>query len=872
MKAWGEDMGKYSCLLSNAAGNGTTNGTIDVNILYKPQVRLIMSPRSPILETEHRNVTLICEVVSGNPSTLDEVIWYLDNEVLKHLPECNDTNDSFCNDVDPSMLLLQDTTKSFHGNYSCKGKNSVGWGSESAKTELIVNYPPGPAKLTYFPWRIIKGQSLELTCTVEEKGRPESIRIRWHRDGRLVSDVVTDSWTIDPVTLDHRANFSCRGNNSAGEGPPAYAAIDVLAPPSFKYAMNQYSGALYRSQDISLSCTVECAPLCSVQWLKDGQVIDLEKTDRYYVVERNIEPQVNRNDFEATESTLHWNMSAWAGGVLSRAADGARYTCRSSRNAAGPSVNSTTTFAVEYEPENITVTPQVVSVVENKIPGKVVCSAKGFPMPNYSWQREQPVKGQGEEHARPTLILSTSSTLLLGPVTRKDAGRYVCEAYNKHGKVNSTVYLDVTFVPECGIKQIEKDGEQVLACTANSNPAEVTFSWRLKNENDSLTDERIWQSGSQSFLRLNRSIPHYRTYNCYAANSVGVSKPCERGVEANLESNRNRMWWRDQYKLLLFGGVALSILIVTLVLCIIIFRCRRIKNKSKYVDNNPMELDERVKFLTDPTPDVLRLTTIHPSGQLVNFVDNITNGNPGAENPVIYENLPFHSVQQPPNQNINTLKKQYISMKNLSTNVNTNRNNQKNFEIPLQHPSSYYIKQIDKWAPSDQKKSCNPTIGPIIWQTGDEPHCTKTLNRTRKKNNKKLNRMKRSESLKDKLSYVGVYNNYERPNYHVPENDESRGKSYLQLQDQNCAVNFNTLGPKGEWSKHKKHDLALDNHNMKFKNTVNSNKHRYDGFPVVETGINKITNSSYKTSVTSSQRKRMQNSDRANVTFGEIDI
>ncbi|CAK1595229.1 unnamed protein product [Parnassius mnemosyne] len=586
VNARGEDMGNYTCLLSNIVGNGTTNETIDVNILYKPQVRLNMSEQSPILETDHKNVTLTCQVVSGNPPILDEVIWYLDGEILKHLPECNGTNDSLCNDVDPSMLLLQDTTKSFHGNYSCKGKNYAGWGSESKKTELVVNYPPGPAKLTYSPWRVIKGQSLILSCSVQEKGRPESNRFRWHRGGRLVSDIVSANWTIDPVTLDHRTNFSCRGNNTGGEGEPAYATIDVLAPPSFKYAMNHYSGALYRSQNISLSCTVECAPLCSVQWLKDGQVIDPDKTDRYYVVERKIEPQVNRNDFEATESTLHWNMSAWPGGVLSRAADVARYTCRSSRNAAGPPVNSTTKFAVEYEPENITVTPETVSVIENKIPGKVVCSAKGFPMPSYTWRREHPSKNLGKDHTNNSLILSPSNTLLLGPVTKKDGGNYICEAYNKHGSVTTSVFLDVMFVPECGIKQSVKDGEQVLVCTAQANPAEVTFFWKLKNDNDSLTDEKIWQVGLQSYLRLSPSVEVYRTYKCYAKNSVGISEACERGVEGN------KVWWRDQYKLLLFGGIALAVLVITVILCIIIICiCRRMRAKSKY--NNPVELEER---------------------------------------------------------------------------------------------------------------------------------------------------------------------------------------------------------------------------------------------------------------------------------------
>ncbi|CAH2098777.1 unnamed protein product [Euphydryas editha] len=614
----GDDMGNYTVLLSNTVGNGTTNETISVNVLYKPQVRLTMSAASPVLETEHRNVTLTCEVEFGNPPLLDEVVWYLDGELLKHLPECNGTDDTLCNEVDPSMLLLQDTTKSFHGNYSCKGKNYAGWGNESEKTELVVNYPPGPAKLTYSPWRVIKGKSLVLSCSIQEKGRPETHRFRWTRGGRAVSDIVSANWTIDPVTLDHRTTFTCRGISAGGEGPPASVSVDVLAPPSFKYAMNHYSGALYKSQNISLSCTVECAPLCTVEWLKDGQRIDPEKTDKYYVVERKIEPQVNRNDFEATESTLHWNMSAWAGGVLSRGdsarytcrssrndagppvasttkfaveygvlsrGDSARYTCRSSRNDAGPPVASTTKFAVEYEPENITVTPSVVSVIENEIPAKVVCSANGFPMPSYSWRREGASKHAAKEHTNSSLVLSSSSTLLLPRAARTDAGRYVCEAYNRHGAVNTTVLLDVMFIPECGIKQVEMKGDQVLVCTAYANPSEVSFSWRLKNDNDSLTDERVWQSGANSFLRL-AGAARARTYLCVANNSVGASRPCERDVMGT------KVWWRDQQKLMLIGGIVLAVLVITVILCIIIICiCRRMRAKSKY--NNPVELEER---------------------------------------------------------------------------------------------------------------------------------------------------------------------------------------------------------------------------------------------------------------------------------------
>ncbi|KAI5639567.1 immunoglobulin domain-containing protein [Phthorimaea operculella] len=573
LDARGSDLGNYSCLLANEVGNGTSQDSIDVNVLYKPQVRLVMDAVSPILETDHKNVTLTCQVVDGNPPVLDEVTWFLDGQILKQLPECNGTQgeDNLCNEVDPSMLLLQDTTKSFHGNYSCQGRNLADWGPKSEETELVVNYPPGPAKLTYSPWKVIKGKSLVLSCSIQERGRPEAHRFRWHRGGVLVTDIVSQNWTIDPVTLDHRTNFSCRGMNGL-EGEPAVVDIEVLAPPSFKYAMNQYSGALYKSQNISLSCTIECNPNCSVQWLKNGSIINEDNSDgKYYVVSRFIEPQVNRNDFEAIESTLHWNMSAWPGGVLDRSSDTASYTCMSSNNDAGPSVNSTTQFAVEYEPENITVYPKVVSVNENEIPSKVVCSAHGFPKPSYTWRREHVSKSSGKEHSNTSLVLSSSNTLLLGPVQRKHAGNYVCEAYNRHG-----------IKPKCSIKQVEMNGEQVLVCAANANPLDVTFSWKLKNDNDSLTDEKIWHEGPHSYLRLSPSVGVFRTYQCVANNSVGMSTPCERDVVGAVP------WWRAQKKLLLIGAIALGVLILAVILCVIIICvCRRMRSKSK------LELEER---------------------------------------------------------------------------------------------------------------------------------------------------------------------------------------------------------------------------------------------------------------------------------------
>jgi len=42
-----------------------------------------MNPPSPVSELDKLNVTLICQVESGNPDILQVVRWYLDGSLLK---------------------------------------------------------------------------------------------------------------------------------------------------------------------------------------------------------------------------------------------------------------------------------------------------------------------------------------------------------------------------------------------------------------------------------------------------------------------------------------------------------------------------------------------------------------------------------------------------------------------------------------------------------------------------------------------------------------------------------------------------------------------------------------------------------------------
>lgn len=311
-----------------------------------PTVELVMEPDTPIIENNEVNVTLMCRVLSGNPPTLTRVTWFLDGGILKELPECNgdDGDNSLCG-VDPDVLLLENVGRHFLGNYSCQGQNQAGVGNRSAENDLIVFYEPGNATLYHYPLIASKKKSVTFFCSVEDGGNPNATRYSWSRGGSALQ-YDTSMVTFDNIGLDSRTNFSCYAYNEGGKGKSATIELDVLAAPAFIQNLQPRTAALFSSNDISLSCRVECVPACTILWFKNN--VGIEKSDeRYYIIETYVPADMAVGDFESVLSVLHFNMSAWSDKKLDIYKDNANYSCVSSGNSEGPGVRSASVFHVE---------------------------------------------------------------------------------------------------------------------------------------------------------------------------------------------------------------------------------------------------------------------------------------------------------------------------------------------------------------------------------------------------------------------------------------------------------------------------------------------------------------------------------------------
>ncbi|XP_044766559.1 uncharacterized protein LOC123322654 isoform X3 [Coccinella septempunctata] len=633
-----EDMGYYHCWLENSVNMVKSENSIFLNVMYPPVVTVLMEP-AVVKAVDKSTVILECNVTTGNPSNLQKVRWYLGGELMKELPECNyttyengtrDSGGPFCVGVDPSILKLESVQENFAGNYTCQGMNAAGWGAESEPQELIVYYPPSAAKLRFFPSRVVKSASVNLECSIDDPGRPENTTFLWYRGSHLIPEITTSNWTISPVTLETRSNFTCIPQNDGGQGKPDTVEINVDAPPSFIQNLIPYQGILYNSKNISLTCRVECWPVCSIVWLIDGKPLDKNTSSLYYVRTEIYPSDVKKNDFESVESTLIWNLTAWPHHQLDKSAPNTNYTCRSYANGVGAGVVSTSEVAVDYAPEEVGIFYQdqtflapnhVINVVEGQHLTPVKCVGKGHPTLNFLWRKNdtsEPIK---------------TDTLQLTTLSRYNSGSFICEASNKHGTAAIKTYFNVQYIPECSVTMIQKEGKPTLVCTAMANPQEVSFSWRMEEYNETYVEtENIIQDGLNSYLFLDSAADSARTYYCYVNNSVGTSSPCEKSVAGA------RPWWNtmeDENKIIAIIASSAVLILCVLVICIIIIiLCRRKRANTKLPNQSSLA-------------DKTGLGTAPPIGGIADPTYDPDKG--------FYENLPFHSMQNPPNKPISVI-------------------------------------------------------------------------------------------------------------------------------------------------------------------------------------------------------------------------
>ena len=373
------DQGDYSCLIRNSIGEGKPKYPINVQVLTVPQVSLKMYPESPIKENRKQNVTLFCDVMRGNPSKLIRVKWYMDGILLTELPRCQNPLESLCN-VDPSKLILESVNREFVGLYSCVGFNSVGQSPLSTPVELDVLYPPGVGKIIPSQVKLYKNEEVNLTCELSNIGKPKAQKFIWFVQDTVIDGVSSQTWLINPIILGTQANISCVAFNSVGAGTKGFLAVEVLAKPTFLQNLPHYTGTPVKANKVEFLCQVECLPSCQIVWLRNE--IPIRNQEKNFSIQEKYIPEVlNKGIFPSILSILTLTPVS----RLSNSKDNSNFSCEARSREGALLLRSVTRFSVEFPPTNLHLSSKELTVLENTVPGSILCSAEGYPAPIFQW-------------------------------------------------------------------------------------------------------------------------------------------------------------------------------------------------------------------------------------------------------------------------------------------------------------------------------------------------------------------------------------------------------------------------------------------------------------------------------------------------------
>ncbi|XP_042370765.1 hemicentin-1 [Plectropomus leopardus] len=491
LKAKVSDGGKYSCVAMNAAGEAYKH--IYLTVFVPPSIR-DSSGDSPVVVNVlvGNSVTLECESNAVPPPT---ITWYKNGRVVTESANLRIL-------AEGQMLEIKGSEVSDTGQYVCKATNVAGQVDKNFHLNIYV--PPsidGPAEES-----VVETISNPVTFACDATGIPPP-SLAWLKNGRPIENSESlemhifsggSKLQIARSQLSDSGTYTCVASNVEGKTRKSYH-LTIQVPPSISGSEMPSEMGVLLNESIQLVCRVQGTPPPTIQWLKDGEVINNTRNEGF-----RISPDGSILTVTEAQTT-----------------DSGKYTCVAT-NTAGEEdrIFNLNVYVPPVIDGNSEAVEQLTTILDSSV--NIECVAAGSPPPQLNWLRNGlplPVSS----HIR---LLSAGQVLRITRTQVSDSGTYTCVASNRAGVDNRHYNLQVHVPPSLDGAGSTEDVTVVrgnlasLQCIADGNPT-PTMSW-LKQGVPLVPDSHL------KFINLNTTVQIIPAqvndtgrYTCVANNTAG---------------------------------------------------------------------------------------------------------------------------------------------------------------------------------------------------------------------------------------------------------------------------------------------------------------------------------------------------------------
>ncbi|XP_051012859.1 immunoglobulin superfamily member 10, partial [Acomys russatus] len=483
-------------------------------ILEKP--RIIGGKAARFTIPTNSDAFLPCEAV-GNP--LPTIHW---TRVSSGLELSQGTQKSRFHVLPNGTLFIQRVSVQDRGYYLCSASNPLGI-DHLHVTLSVVSYPARILDRHAKEITVYSGSTVELKCRAEGMPKPT---ISWILANQtVVSETpggnrkvwVTPDGTliIYHLSVYDRGYYKCVASNSAGQDSLSVKIQVITAPPVIIEQKRQaVIGAL--GESLKLPCTAKGTPQPSVHWvLHDGtQLKPLQLT--------------------------HSKFFLYPNGTLSvrniAPSDRGTYECIATSSSGSERRVVILTVEEQETVPRIEIASQKWTEVNLGEKLLLNCSATGDPKPRIIWRLPSKVVIDQWHRMGSRIQVYSNGSLVIGSVTEKDAGDYLCVARNKMGDDLILMHVRLRLAP-AKIEHKHHVKKQVLHgkdfqvdCKASGSPV-PEVSWSLPDgtmiNNAVQADDSghrtkrytLFHNGTLYFNKV--GIAEEGDYICYAQNTLG---------------------------------------------------------------------------------------------------------------------------------------------------------------------------------------------------------------------------------------------------------------------------------------------------------------------------------------------------------------